>query len=233
MNDEQLAPENDEGRERLREEAEAIRTLIRERDMNLGPPRISDWKKACFMALIAGAIFASVYLLVFESQRQALVMLAARGLDLHRTSAEEVFKLGAPPPKAAEPEIRVQGGASVFSDEGLDGVLYADIEVEGGGRRDDGDDDEIEFIKPVRTEGSERAFEFLVLSSEVVQKLVDGKIEGYTFKEWSPVQNDPPRYLLDLLAMSEDGEELHLVWEVNVEKESVRPLSQAARDLAR
>ena len=115
----------------------------------------------------------------------------------------------------------------------MDGVLYADIEVEGGGGRDDRDDESAEFIKPVRTEGSEKAFEFLVLSSEVVQKLVDGELEGYTFKEWSPVQNDPPRYLLDLLAAAGDGEELHLVWEVNVDKESVRPLSQAARDMAR
>jgi hypothetical protein len=232
MNDEQLPPEND-GSESLRDEAEAIRRLIRERDMNLGPPRISDWKKAWFMAVIAGAIFGAVFLLVFENQRQAIVMLAAEGLDLHRSSAEEVFKLGAPPPKAAEPEVRVQGGASIFSDEGLDGVLYADIEVEGGGGRDDRDDESAEFIKPVRTEGSEKAFEFLVLSSEVVQKLVDGELEGYTFKEWSPVQNDPPRYLLDLLAVAGDGEELHLVWEVNVDKESVRPLSQAARDMAR
>jgi len=233
MNDEQVTPESSEDSERLREQADAIRRHIRLRDMNVGPPYIPDWKKACFLAVIVGVIFGAVYLLVFESQRQALVTLAARGLDLHKSSEEELFKLGAPPPKVVEPEVRVQGGGpSIFSDEGIDGVLYADIEVEGMDERDDGGEDEAEFITPARTEGSEKAFDFLTLTSDVVQQLIDGEIEGYTFKEWSPVQNNPPRFLLDLIVVTAEEEELHLVWEVNMESESVRPLSQAARDLA-
>jgi len=233
MNDEQITPEIGQDPEILQEQAEAIRKHIRLRDMNVGPPHIPDWKKACFLAVIVGVILGAVYLLVFEGQRQALVTLAARGLDLHKSSEEELFKLGAPPPKAVEPEVRVQGGGpSIFSDESLDGVLYADIEVEGMDEREDAGDDEAEFIAPARTEASKKAFEFLALTSDVVQQLIDGEIEGYTFKDWSPVQNSPPRFLLDLMVVTAEEEELHLVWEVNVESESVRPLSQAARDLA-
>jgi len=232
MNDEQVTPETSDDSERLREQADAIRRHIRLRDMNVGPTYIPDWKKACFMAVIVGVIFGAVYLLVFESQRQALVTLAARGLDLHKSSEEKLFKLGAPPPKVVEPEVRVQG-PSIFSDESLEGVLYADIEVEGVDEREDRGDDEAVFISPARTEGSEKAFQFLALTSDVVQQLIDGEIEGYTFKEWNPVQNNPPRFLLDLIVVTtEDEGELHLIWEVNVESESVRPLSQAARDLA-
>ncbi len=232
MNDEQVTPENSEDPGRLREQAEAIRMQVRLRDMKLVSPRIPDWKKACLMAVIVGAIFGSVYLLVFESQRQALVTLAARGLDLHKSSDEEVFKLGAPPPKAVEPKVRVQG-PSIFSDEGIEGVLYADIEVEDWEENGDTGEEEAEFIRPARTKGSEKAFEFLTLTSDVVQQLIDGEIEGYTFKEWNPVQNNPPKFLLDLIVVTaEDEGELHLIWEVNVERESVRPLSQAARDLA-
>lgn len=235
MEEEQLDLEQEEPARELREQAETIRRMIRQRDMNVEPSRMADWKKATYLVLIVSAIFGSVYLLVFENQRRALVAFAARGIDLDRPAQEEIFKLGAPPPKAAEPEVRVQGPA-IFSDDELDGVLYADIELEeeGGERDRDRGDTDPEFIRPARTEGTQKAFEFLSQTSDLVQQLVDGRLEGYTFKEWNPLQNDPPVFLLDLTALkAENEQELHLIFEVNLQDETVRPLSQAARDLVR
>ena len=76
------------------------------------------------------------------------------------------------------------------------------------------------------------AFQFLKENSEAARKLAGGEVAGYEYKEWRPVRNAPPRYLINLVAADSQGREISLIWQVDMEKQELRAMSQQARELA-
>ncbi|GAB4108654.1 MAG: hypothetical protein Kow001_06770 [Acidobacteriota bacterium] len=76
-----------------------------------------------------------------------------------------------------------------------------------------------------------KAFEFLRARSGLVDRLVSqGRAGDMEFVEWKPVRSQPPEYYIDVVVRRE-GQILHYIWAVDVERQTIRPLSQAAREL--
>ena len=83
-----------------------------------------------------------------------------------------------------------------------------------------------------RSELAERAFQILRAKSELANRLVEGDFPDYGFRDWKVLERSATEVYVDLLADSvSDGREVHFVWSVDVEAQSVRAMSQAARDL--
>jgi hypothetical protein len=61
---------------------------------------------------------------------------------------------------------------------------------------------------------------------------VEGGFDTLTYQDWRVVQETASEVWLDLIAnWSGGGQEVHFIWSVKNETGSVRPLSQAARNL--
>jgi hypothetical protein len=88
---------------------------------------------------------------------------------------------------------------------------------------------------PVPAEPSQAAraaFETLKEKSDAAGRLVAGLMDTLKFREWRMVQERENEFWIDVIAVAQpEGREVHLVWSVDTVKGSVRPLSQAARDL--
>jgi len=224
--------------EDLKEEAAYIREIRRSSFRETRIPRnLPGWKKAVYLVFILLTVTGSSYLLIFEKPRTGFIQAASAALGLDLTpSDEQVFELPPPPPKAAERQVIVQSGGPVFSsDDEFEGILYAtpgsNPALRSGAETAK---EQPQFTAPPRSEGSERAFRLLSTQSEVIRRLIEGRSTDLEFKSWNPVQNKPPVFFIDVLALrTSSREEVHLVWEVNIESERIRPLSQAARDLVR
>jgi len=82
------------------------------------------------------------------------------------------------------------------------------------------------------SELAERSFQILRAKSDVANQLVEGSLAGFTFKDWKALEQSPNEVYVDLIAeMNAENREMHFVWSVDVEAQSVKPMSQAARDL--
>jgi hypothetical protein len=82
------------------------------------------------------------------------------------------------------------------------------------------------------SELAERAFQILRAKSELANRLVEGGFSDYGFLDWKGIERGSTEVYVDLLAESvSDGREVHFVWAVNLETQSVKAMSQAARDL--
>lgn len=227
--------DSEQGAERLRSEASGIRTRIRARDSRIGRLDFPLWKKGIYAILIFGCIGGSSFLLIDRELRVGMVdVVASRWLGIYQDMSEQVIELPPPPPKQAEPKTQAQV-SGVYADGGFEGVLYSDTaDLDLDFEDADSDQEESGFVAPARTPGSEAGFEALKEASVTVAEIVAGEREGYEFKEWTPVKNDPPIYMIDLLVVRQsDGETLHLVWQVNTDTSEVRALSQVARDIER
>ncbi len=76
-----------------------------------------------------------------------------------------------------------------------------------------------------------KAFEVLRGQSSLVDRLAaEGRFGNLEFVEWKPVRSQPPEIYIDVVARRE-GQVLHYIWAVDVERKTIRPLSQAAREL--
>ncbi len=216
----------------LRREAEELRARLRDRRGEFGRPEFSGWGKAFYALVILGIIASSFLLLWFTDLRRNAVGVVAEAILESAPSADRVFDLPPPPPRTEAPRVQVSGPGFIFTDSGFEGVLYSSPSTTpGAAARAEAD---AEFVPPPVTGESERAFELLKARAEVVGDIVEGRREDLTYKEWSPLKDDPPVVWIDLTATRvEDGAVVHLVWEVNLGNETIRPMSQAARDLAR
>ena len=87
--------------------------------------------------------------------------------------------------------------------------------------------------EPTVDPGAEQAIELLLARSDPALQLAGGLVEGLTFVEWRLAGRRNDEYLIDLVATTADGSERHHVWSVDPAAETVRALSQAARDLER
>ncbi|MDA2933520.1 hypothetical protein MYX82_04170, partial [Acidobacteria bacterium AH-259-D05] len=83
-----------------------------------------------------------------------------------------------------------------------------------------------------KTPANEAAYHLLLEASEAAGELSQNALSEFEFSTWRPVKDKPPEFWIDLVATRRsDGQEVHLIWSVNVEGEVVAALSQAARDL--
>ena len=220
----------------LKSEADALRRELAEKSQVLQPDDTVLWKKLVLGAMLFGIVIAAVYLLIFEGRRQDLLSQVAEvWLDDEINGSSPILELPPPPPREAEARVRypdtVSIGAGEFNE--FDGVLYSSSDgVDLGDGDEEESDSEPRFVNPAKTEESQAAFKFLTENSPIAGQLADNALEGYEWKEWKPIRDDPPVFLIDLIATSSvDDRDLHFVWEVDLERGSVRPLSQAARDL--
>jgi hypothetical protein len=220
----------------LKSEAEALRRELAGKSQILQPDEFARWKKLVFAVLLFGVVAAAVFLLIFDGQRLGLLTEVAGvwlGRDVDESSP--ILKLPPPPPREAEARIRYpdtisyEGGE--FSE--FDGVLYSSSsDGDLGAAEEEDSGSQQRFVNPAKTEESQKAFEFLKENSSVAGQLADNTLEGYEWKEWKVIRDDPPIFLIDLISTStSDDRDLHFVWEVDLETGVVRPLSQAARDL--
>jgi len=223
--------ETTETAEELRRQAAELRARLRDRRGDFGRRGYSGWTKAFYALVILGMIAGAFLLLWFAELRQGAVSVVAGTLLETAPSGDRVFKLPPPPPRVTEPRVQASGPGFVFTDSGFEGVLYSGPSTTPGSSvRGEAD---AEFVPPSVTGESARAFELLKAREEAVGDIVEGRREELTYKEWSPLKDDPPVFWIDLVATRPDGGEVHLVWEVNLRDETIRPMSQAARDLVR
>jgi hypothetical protein len=86
--------------------------------------------------------------------------------------------------------------------------------------------------EPAVSELAERSFQILRAKSDLANQLVEGAFSEYSFKEWKAVERSTTEVYVDLVAeVRADNRDVHFVWAVDVEAQSVKPMSQAARDL--
>ena len=82
------------------------------------------------------------------------------------------------------------------------------------------------------SELAERAFQMLRAKSELANRLVEGGFADFGFLDWKGIERGSTEVYVDLVATSvSDGREVHFIWAVDVEAQSVKAMSQAARDL--
>jgi len=86
--------------------------------------------------------------------------------------------------------------------------------------------------EPAISELAERSFQILRAKSDLANQLVEGSFGEFNYKDWKAVERSATEVYVDLIVdvVSEDRE-VHFVWAVDVEAQSVKPMSQAARDL--
>ena len=94
----------------------------------------------------------------------------------------------------------------------------------------------------IRDEGNQtaqkevRAYQILHQKSDAARRLIEGQVTGLRVLDWNtqPVENQSPADALLVVLSAEQGGSgppVYLVWAVDMQKETVRPMSQAARDL--
>lgn len=138
-----------------------------------------------------------------------------------------LYELPAPPPKAPNVTEKFEVPPESMEDE----ILYS-------GPRQQEEIEPVsetqEMVNLPRSQGSRDAFGLLEESEGPAGRLVKGEIEGLEFKTWNLVSQDPPEYLLDLIAVNPGEErEQHLIFRVNLSSGDIEAMSQAARDLMR
>jgi len=218
----------------LRAQADALRRKFRSDERSGDYYRFSSWKKAFYFVLLVGSIVASTTLLIWDEARHRMVeQVVSVTLSAARPEGQaELFELPPPPPKEAQP--RVLAGAPVIVSSGDENVvLYSDTAPSLASEESPEATEEAQgFTAPEITPATKEAYQLLIDQSQIMGQLVEGSLQGYEFRQWQAIQNEPPRFVIDFVAMRAlDQQEVHLIWEVNLQEGQVRPLSQAARDL--
>ena len=83
------------------------------------------------------------------------------------------------------------------------------------------------------SEEAEKSYRILLAHSSAARALVEGGFEALRFAQLKVVRRKASELWLDLTANQSNGKEVHFIWSVNVEDQTVRPLSEAARNLDR
>ncbi len=85
----------------------------------------------------------------------------------------------------------------------------------------------------VKDPEEKKAYQILLAHASVARKLADGGFHTLRFANWKTVQRKGSEIWIDLIANHSDGETVHFIWSVNMQDETFRPLSEAARNLER
>ncbi len=215
----------------LKAQAQVVRGINSTGDSPSGAGGASLLVRSCYTLLSFTVLFAVILLLSLPSVRQSVIR------NVHEQYAEwtasasssEIFRLPPPPPRVIEREVTVHTPPVLVPvGDQASGVLYADGE---GGASSPLEGKKPEVILE-KTKDSIAAYDLLSKKSRVVRELKEGKHPRYKFVEWRAVKNSAPVFWIDLLASeSPDGQQLHLVWSVDLETGDLSALSQAARDL--
>ncbi len=209
---------------RLRVQAESLR---RSRELPLRREEYSLLQKIAVLLLIVLAVAGSLYIVVDGALRQRLIVQAGDGWAKYVGDGQEgVFKIPPPPPRSVEPRVVYPAGKVTLGTVEPDGTIY---------KSDAGSEDETvekTYVPPPKTAETGAAYNLLRAKSQVAGKLAAGELEAWKFKEWKPVQSKPPIYFVDVVAVRvADSSEVHFIWSVDLQNQTVAPLSQAARDL--
>ena len=195
----------------------------RDRTVPAGPSFIG---KVLYLAFFMGVMGSTVHLLMFPSVRHGLVLQVsdwwtAAARDVTRS---HIYRLPPPPPKPAEKKVVFQAPVPIVSGSNVlpGATASAGDDASGGPGRS-------AALK--KTRDSETAYRLLLEKSVTARELTEGKLTGHLFKEWRLVKDSVPVLWIDLVAVRETGQEIHLIWSVDLENRTLAALSQAARDL--
>jgi curved DNA-binding protein CbpA len=93
-------------------------------------------------------------------------------------------------------------------------------------------EDEAVEEEPAISELAERSFQILRAKSDLANQLIEGSLAKFNYKNWKAVERSSTEVYVDLVAeVVAEGREVHFVWAVDLEAQSVKAMSQAARDL--
>ncbi len=209
---------------RLRLQAENLR---QSREVPLRRQEYSILQKSAVLLLVVLSLAGSVFLLVDGAFRQRLIVKASDSWAKYVGDEEQqgVFKIPPPPPRSVEPRVVYPAGTTTLGRVESEGTIY---------KSEGSEDEPVEktYVPPPKTAETGAAFNLLRAKSQIAGKLAAGELEAWKFKEWKPVQSKPPIYFVDVVAVRvADSSEAHFIWSVDLQKQTVAPLSQAARDL--
>ncbi len=213
--------------EELREQARRLRVAVRrDRTDASDPSDPSFLGKILYLVFFMGVMGSTIYLLMFPSVRQELVLQVselwiAAARDVTRS---HIYRLPPPPPKPADQKVVFQAPVPVVS-----GSNVPESAITSSGATPSDGPRQAQALK--KTRDSETAYGLLLKQSATAKDLTEGKIPGQAFKEWRLVKDDVPVLWIDLVATPEAGPEIHFIWSVDLENRTVTALSQAARDL--
>jgi hypothetical protein len=221
--------------ERLRQQAAE---LLQEghRPPEVFRARLSRATRIVYAAILILMIGSALFLLVSRNSRVGLIRAIANswsGLYPLEQRAE-VYKLPPPPPKAVEPKVVLQGSPT-FAYQAPPRSVVPTVRA-GTSEGEETSSVETETKPPAppeKTAEAKAAYDFLIAKSDVARRLANNNFPQFRFQEWRPVRNSPPEFWVDLVVLQSDGREAHFIWQVNAEADTVRPLSQDARDLER
>ena len=238
-----IPPPSKPSPDELRHQAQDLRQLSNESIRKASEGEAPAWAKLTAVLLFGLIISGTVYVLVFEAPRRQLAVGAAQ-VWARLTGQEENQLLRLPPPtRQASIRLGVQGSTAHFSVGGTDsseaqqpqGILYYNLTPEQALAQASGQAgpaSSAPTAPPQKTPSATAAFQFLKENSEAARKLAGGEVAGYEYQEWRPVRNAPPLYLINLVAADPLGREVSLIWQVDMEKQELRAMSQQARELA-
>jgi hypothetical protein len=219
-----------------REETEALKRQASElRSFSADSPLPSQspaWKIWLYLVVLVLVLSAAGYLLASSQARRSLLLAVGDGwqrLQGQRQGAE-VFRLPAPPARRVEPRVVYEGSPSIIIRStdvlGLPSGEEASVADDGSPTRS------VPPPTPGKSAGNSEAYVLLLRNSETARKLAGNEISDYEFKDWRPVSDNPPVFMVNLVASRRSDQELlQFIWSVDTENGQVRALSQNARDL--
>jgi hypothetical protein len=221
---------NRESAEELRRQASELRSFSVERPLSSQTPA---WKSGFYLAVLILVLSAVLYLLVFPQSRRSLLLAVSDGWQAvqgQRQSAN-FFPLPAPPPRTVEPRVVYEGAPSIII---RPADILATIAAEESAAA--GDRSPIRSAAPPmpgKSAGNSEAFALLLRNSDTARKLAGNEIQEYEFKDWRPHNDNPPVFMINLVASRRSDEQiLQFIWEVDTESGQIRALNQEARDLS-
>lgn len=232
MTEDVLKSDSTESRNLARDAAALRREILQNRGSSSAPDRFPRGRKIFYALALILVLGCTFLVLGSQSVRRSLVRAVAVRVAGNPDTSARVFSLPAPPPKAP----RVSTESATFAASGSDEVLFADSPPVGAASESGQQDAETEpkFVPPPKTQEAAQAYALLQSNSEVAAAVIGGGREDFKFREWMPRKVDPPVFWIDLVTeRTSDGQEVHLIWQVNLDSGEIQPLSQEARDLTR
>ena len=227
-----------QGANQLKKQADLLRQVSRKGWDGSNESELAKWKQCVYLLIILGALIAVVILLVSENNRRQLIASLGDGwIQLSGPHQQKIFRLPPPPPKRPESKLSQSTFAVASSKPSEDPPqeIFANSEVTA--KKEVGKRGRERFgilapAAPLKTAMNEQAYGVLQEESDLVSQLVGGDLSEFEFKTWKPLKDKPPEFWIDITAVRRvDGQEIHLIWSVNLESNAITALSQEARDL--
>lgn len=226
------------GANRLKKQADLLRQVSRQSWDGSNESELARWKQFVYLLIIVGTLVSVVILLISENNRRQMIASLGEGwIQLSGSQQQNIFRLPPPPPKRPDHKVSRPTFTVTRSKTSEDPpqAIFANPEVTA--RKEVGTRGRETFgtltpAAPPKTSTNEQAYGVLREESDLVSQLVGGDLSELEFKTWKPVKDRPPEFWIDITAIRRaDGQEMHLIWSVNLESNEITALSQEARDL--